>query len=73
MFQLREIIAVLCLVLLAWTLVAPVAGHDLLIILPVVAMLCVAATAIELPNSTEIRFRVLDPSLLSILLRAPPR
>jgi len=73
MFQLREIIAVLCLVLLAWTIVAPVAGHNLLIILPVVAILCVSATSTGLPDSTQFRFRVLDPSLLSILLRAPPR
>src|SRR5262249_40348336 len=72
MFHLREIITVLCLVLLAWTLLAPVAAPDILIVLPVIAALLIALVSSLLPQSAGFRFHVLDPSLASNSVRAPP-
>jgi hypothetical protein len=73
MFHLREIITIVCLVLLAWSLVAPVGSHDSLLVLPVIAALCVAVISVRLPNATGFRYRALDPSLASVSVRAPPK
>ena len=73
MFHLRELITVLCLVLLAWTLLAPSGAPDLLYVLPVIGTLLVAAVSIGVPRTSELNFRRLDPSLFSLSLRAPPQ
>jgi len=72
MLHLRELISLLCLVLLVWTLFAPGSGPDILLVLPVVGFLYIVATAVPIPGRRERKFRILDPSLSSISLRAPP-
>jgi len=72
MLHLRELISLLCLVLLVWTLFAPASGPDIFLVLPVVGFLCIVATAVPIPGRRERKFRILDPSLSSISLRAPP-
>lgn len=68
----RELIAALCVVLLACALLAPAGAPDILIILPVVGLLCVTFIAVRIAVTTRSGFRVLDPSLASISVRAPP-
>ena len=68
----RQIVAVLCLVLLAWTLIAPIGLSGFFLVLPVIATLSIILVSVLLPG-TKPGFRVLDPSLFSISLRGPPQ
>ena len=72
MLHLRELISILCLVLLAWTLIAPASGSDILLVLPIVGILYIISDAVRIPSRGEHRVRLLEPSLFSISLRAPP-
>ena len=73
MFHLRELISVLCLVLLAWTLIAPAGAPDVLFVLPVIGTLWFISDTQRVSPATTFRLRVLDPSISFISLRAPPR
>ena len=73
MFHLRELVTLLCLVLLAWTLIAPGAAPDFVSVLPLIAILHFALVAVRLPSGNETGFVALAPSLSSISLRAPPQ
>jgi len=74
MIQIRKLISVLCLLLLTWSLVAaPVSGHDIVWVLPLIAVLFIALFTLRLLNPFESDFVAFDPSLSSVSLRAPPR
>ena len=73
MFHLRELISVLCLVLLAWTLIAPAGAPDVLFVLPVIGTLWLISITQRVSPATTFRLRVLDPSISFISLRAPPQ
>lgn len=73
MFHLRELIATLCLVLLAWTLLAPGIAPDLVYVLPVIGTLLVAVASSKLPRTSQLNFRPVGPSRFPLSLRAPPQ
>jgi hypothetical protein len=72
MFYFRQVVAIVCLVLLAWTLIAPIGLSSFFLVLPVIATLSIILVSLLLPG-TESDFRVYDPSLFSISLRGPPQ
>src|SRR5262249_59156199 len=72
-FYLRELISVLFLVLLAWTLIAPAGAPDVLFVLPVIGTLWLISVTQCVSPATTSRLRVLDPSISFISLRAPPQ
>ena len=72
MFYLREVIAVLCLVLLAWTLFAPIGAPDILSVLPVIAILPIAVVPyIETSRMRVARYQVLPEGSFTAALRSP--
>jgi hypothetical protein len=73
MFRLRQLVAILCLVLLAWTFVAPDSISDLLFVLPLIAVLFIALKATEPLKTRALNRGRLDPCLFSFSLRAPPQ
>ena len=73
MFQLRELVSILCLVLLAWALIAPAGAPDLLFVLPVIGTLCFVSLTQRVSPGLTSCLRVLDPSISFISLRAPPQ
>jgi hypothetical protein len=73
MFHLKELISILCLVLLAWTLVAPAAAPDIFLVLPIVAILCAVLLSQRVPLAMEIGLRLQDSSFHSVSPRAPPQ
>ncbi len=73
MLYFREIVALLCLVLLAWSLLAPVAGPEIVSVLPVIGFLSIVIVSLPIHRNAESSLRVLDPSHSTIALRAPPQ
>ena len=72
MLYLRQILAVLCLVLLAWSFLSLVTGPDIVSVLPAAGFLYIGLVSLPLPRNGESWFSVTDPSRFTISLRAPP-
>jgi hypothetical protein len=71
-FRFKELVSVLCLVMMAWTLVAPSVAPDILLILPVVGIFSAVFVAHRVSFASTSHLRILDPSISFISLRAPP-
>ena len=72
MFHLKELVTILCLLLLVWTVIAPAGAPEILFVLPVVAFLCAVSVSQRLSGTIEFDFQPLESSLSSLTERAPP-
>ena len=72
MFNPSRVITVLCLAILAVSLIAPAAA-PLILCLSVVGFVVAALLQQRFDHSRESDFRPLDPALFFISLRAPPQ